>query len=88
MAAAAGLIAPVPGALLQEAIDIAMIINALRTSRCHKRYRIGEEAVGQATRGAAGIGLFMMQERASQVGGLFPIESGDAGTTVHLFLSL
>ena len=33
IAAAAGLIAPVPGALLQEAIDVAVIVNALRTSR-------------------------------------------------------
>jgi cation transport ATPase len=33
VAAAAGLIAPVPGALLQEAIDVAVIVNALRTSR-------------------------------------------------------
>ena len=32
-AAAAGLIAPVPGAVLQEAIDVAVIVNALRTSR-------------------------------------------------------
>ena len=32
-AAAAGLIAPVAGALLQEAIDVAVIVNALRTSR-------------------------------------------------------
>jgi heavy metal translocating P-type ATPase len=31
--AAVGLIAPVPGALLQEAIDVAVIVNALRTSR-------------------------------------------------------
>jgi cation transport ATPase len=30
--AAAGKIAPVPGALLQEVIDIAVIINALRAS--------------------------------------------------------
>jgi hypothetical protein len=29
----AGLIAPVPGALLQEAIDVAVIVNALRSSR-------------------------------------------------------
>lgn len=35
-AAAAGLIAPVPGALLQEAIDVAVIINALRTSRAQR----------------------------------------------------
>jgi len=33
VAAAVGLIAPVPGALLQEAIDVAVIVNALRTSR-------------------------------------------------------
>ncbi|HET9003125.1 MAG TPA: heavy metal translocating P-type ATPase [Gemmatimonadaceae bacterium] len=32
-AAAVGLIEPVPGALLQEAIDVAVIVNALRTSR-------------------------------------------------------
>jgi len=31
--AAYGLIAPVTGALLQEAIDVAVIVNALRTSR-------------------------------------------------------
>ena len=31
--AAVGLIEPVPGALLQEAIDVAVIVNALRTSR-------------------------------------------------------
>jgi P-type E1-E2 ATPase len=33
IAAAAGAIAPIPGALLQEAIDVAVIVNALRTSR-------------------------------------------------------
>jgi heavy metal translocating P-type ATPase len=32
-AAAVGLIAPIAGALLQEAIDVAVIVNALRTSR-------------------------------------------------------
>jgi len=32
-AAAFGLIAPIAGALLQEAIDVAVIVNALRTSR-------------------------------------------------------
>ena len=31
--AAFGLIAPVQGALIQEAIDVAVILNALRTSR-------------------------------------------------------
>ena len=31
--AAFGLIAPVLGALIQEAIDVAVIVNALRTSR-------------------------------------------------------
>ena len=31
--AAYGLIAPVVGAVLQEVIDIAVIVNALRTSR-------------------------------------------------------
>jgi len=35
--AAIGLIAPVPGALLQEAIDVAVIVNALRTSRTPRR---------------------------------------------------
>jgi cation transport ATPase len=40
--AAVGLIAPVPGALLQEAIDVAVIVNALRTSRTPRR-PIGRE---------------------------------------------
>jgi len=30
--AAAGMIAPIPGALLQEVIDVAVILNALRAS--------------------------------------------------------
>ena len=32
-AAAFGFLAPVPGALYQEAIDVAVILNALRTAR-------------------------------------------------------
>jgi cation transport ATPase len=32
-AAAAGLVAPVAGAVLQEAIDVAVIVNALRALR-------------------------------------------------------
>jgi len=32
-AAAAGLLAPVEGALLQEAVDVAVIVNALRALR-------------------------------------------------------
>jgi cation transport ATPase len=35
--AAAGMIAPIPGALLQEVIDIAVILNALRASAGSRR---------------------------------------------------
>ncbi|MFL5562724.1 MAG: heavy metal translocating P-type ATPase [Gemmatimonadaceae bacterium] len=38
-AAAFGFVAPVPGALLQEAIDVAVIVNALRTSRAPRQAR-------------------------------------------------
>jgi signal transduction histidine kinase len=42
-----------------------------------------------AARSGGGIGLFMMQERASLAGGTFSIESGPAqGTTVQVFLPL
>jgi cation transport ATPase len=33
LAAAAGLLSPVQGALIQEAIDVAVILNALRALR-------------------------------------------------------
>ena len=43
----------------------------------------------QAARGEPGIGLFMMQERASLAGGTFSIESGPAsGTMVQVLLPL
>lgn len=43
----------------------------------------------QAGKGEPGIGLFMMQERASLAGGTFSIESGPTtGTTVQVFLPL
>jgi cation transport ATPase len=47
MAAAAGYLAPVQGALLQEAIDIAVILNALRA------LRPGPEEVAEAAIPAA-----------------------------------
>ena len=49
-AAAVGLIAPVPGALLQEAIDVAVIVNALRTSRAPR-----EEPRQESSHTASGV---------------------------------
>jgi cation transport ATPase len=51
--AAAGYIAPAIGALLQEAIDVAVILNALRASRrgnlpTHRSEPRSEHAIGAA----------------------------------------
>jgi len=48
-AAAAGFIAPVPGALVQEAIDVAVILNALRALGGHDPTLAPAEAAGAST---------------------------------------
>ena len=73
-AAAAGLIAPVPGALLQEAIDVAVIINALRTSRSPRN----EPTTGISTRALSPL--------PTDAGP--SIESGHEATTIQVFLPL
>ena len=44
--AAAGYVPPVAGALLQEGIDVAVILNALRSSRSPRGHRPGERGAG------------------------------------------
>src|SRR5262249_2492194 len=48
-AAAAGLITPVAGALIQEVIDVAVILNALRALRPRRVWQHGGLSPGRAT---------------------------------------
>ena len=54
MAAAFGYLSPVQGALLQEAIDVAVILNALRALRIVPRLGAGDAALAEPVRQGAG----------------------------------
>ena len=56
MAAAFGLLTPVEGALLQEAIDVAVIVNALRALRGGDKLEV------------RGFGSFRVRQRNARVG--------------------
>jgi heavy metal translocating P-type ATPase len=58
--AAVGLIEPVPGALLQEAIDVAVIVNALRTSGAPR-----DEPCRESSHVASGLSLQTQAPRES-----------------------
>ena len=69
-AAAAGLIAPVPGALLQEAIDVAVIVNALRTSRSPRNEplsKIAARALSPLATDAGSSGIDVAAVRSDQI---------------------
>jgi len=92
-AAAAGLLAPVAGALLQEAIDVAVIVNALRALRVggvtRRRPRPGAAALGERFR-AEHRELLGVVDRirtvADRLDLLPPDEAQAEAAAVHRFL--
>jgi heavy metal translocating P-type ATPase len=94
VAAAAGLLAPVPGALLQEAIDLAVIVNALRalaagTSRSPHTMSPRVAALGERFRGEHRellIAVDRIRSVADRLDALPPADALAEVREVHRFL--